>query len=373
MAEPRTDATRLVDVTLPELRRTIVTAALLLTVLYLFLGMLGSVLLAAVLGIVVGIYLGPVADWIGDRIKSHTAGAISALAILLLPLAVVLVYGFIELERAASYLQENAGEVAREVFQALSRLPLVGDVAAFSTIERGIDSVVDFGAGVPGEIQALLGGFLVAAAVFLFTAFYVLTQSEEIIGYLRGSIPPRYSALAENLESNARGVLYGTIFAVLVTQASKATALLVLFIALGVPLPVTLAVVAFFVGFFPVVGSWTIYVPAAGYLLIFDDAPGRALILLAAGFVICTLFLSLYIRPKLAAERSGVLNFYWMFLGLVAGVYAFGVAGVIVGPLLIGLLKAITDTVRARESWETDASAEEGPEAKVLAEEKLEP
>lgn len=372
MAEPRTDAIRLVDVTLPELRRTMVTAALLLTVLYLFLGMLGSVLLAAVLGIVVGIYLSPVSAWIGDRIGFHTVGAVSALTLLLLPLAVVLVYGYVELERVASYLQENAGEVAMEVHQSLTRVPLVGDVAALSTIERGIDSAASLGSEVPGEIQGLLGGFLVAAAVFLFTAFYVLTQSDDILGYLRGSIPPRYSALVERLEANTRGVLYGTIFAVLVTQASKATALLILFLVLGVPLPVTLAVIAFFVGFFPVVGSWAVYLPAAGYLLMFDHSPVRALILVAAGFAICTLFLSLYVRPKLAAERSGVLNFYWMFLGLVAGVYTFGVAGIIVGPLLIGLLKAITDTVRARESWESTAVGEEGPDAEVLAEEKLE-
>lgn len=371
MAEPRTDATRLADVTLPELRRTIVTAALLLTVLYLFLGMLGSVLLAIVLGVVVGIYLSPVSAWIGDQIGSHAVGAVSAIVLLLLPVSAVLVYGYVELGRAASYLAENAGQVAGEVHQALIRLPLIGDVAALSTIERGIDSAVSLGSGLPGEMQGLLGGFFVASAVFLFTAFYVLTQSEDIIGYLRGSIPARYSALAETLESNTRGVLYGTIFGVLVTQASKASVLLILFFVLGVPLPVTLAVVAFFVGFFPVVGSWTIYIPAAGYLLIFDHSPARALILIAVGFGICTLFLSLYVRPKLAAERSGVLDFYWMFLGLVAGVYAFGVPGIIVGPLLIGLLKAIIDTVRARETWESNAKGGEEPEAEVLAEEKL--
>lgn len=372
MAEPRTDATRLADVTLPELRRTIVTAALLLAVLYLLIGMLGSVLLAAVLGIVVGIYLGTVARWIGGRIGSPTMGAVSALLLLLLPLVVVLVYGYLELERAASYLRENAGDVAGEIHEALTRLPLVGDLAALSTIRRGIDSAAGLATGIPGEIQGLVGGFLVAAAVLLFTAFYILTRSDDIIEYVRGSIPPRYSALTETLESNARGVLYGTIFAVLVTQAAKAIALLILFLALGVPLPVTLAVLAFFVGFFPIVGSWTVYLPAAAYLLIFDHSPIRAVILVAGGFAICTLFLSLYVRPKLAAERSGVLDFYWMFLGLVAGVYAFGVPGVIVGPLLIGLLKAIIDTVRAREVWESNATGEEEPEAQVLTEEKLE-
>ena len=34
-----------------------------------------------------------------------------------------------------------------------------------------------------------------------------------------------------------------------------------------------------------------------------------------------TVFISTYLRPKIAADRSRVLNFYWMFVALVTGVY----------------------------------------------------
>ena len=43
-----------------------------------------------------------------------------------------------------------------------------------------------------------------------------------------------------------------------------------------------------------------------------------------------------------------MLNFYWMFVGLVTGVYTFGLAGILLGPILIGLLKAVVDTVTAQ-------------------------
>ncbi|HET7186765.1 MAG TPA: hypothetical protein VFI52_01360, partial [Gemmatimonadaceae bacterium] len=55
---------------------------------------------------------------------------------------------------------------------------------------------------------------------------------------------------------------------------------------------------------------------------------------------------------KIAAERSKVLNFYWMFVALITGVYTFGLAGILLGPILIGLLKAVIDTVTARSSWQ---------------------
>jgi predicted PurR-regulated permease PerM len=77
------------------------------------------------------------------------------------------------------------------------------------------------------------------------------------------------------------------------------------------------------------------------------------------GFLLNTLFISTYLRPKIAAERSGVLNFYWMFVALVTGVYTFGLAGILLGPILIGLLKAVVDSVTAHASWRL-AEAEDG-------------
>ena len=59
----------------------------------------------------------------------------------------------------------------------------------------------------------------------------------------------------------------------------------------------------------------------------------------------------MYLRPKIAADRSRVLNFYWMLVGLVTGVYTFGLSGILLGPVLIGLLKAVVDTVTTRGNW----------------------
>ncbi len=46
-----------------------------------------------------------------------------------------------------------------------------------------------------------------------------------------------------------------------------------------------------------------------------------------------------------AAAKAGMLNFYWMFLALITGVYTFGLVGIIIGPILIGVLKAVFESV----------------------------
>ena len=58
-----------------------------------------------------------------------------------------------------------------------------------------------------------------------------------------------------------------------------------------------------------------------------------------------TILISTYLRPKIAAAKAHVLNFYWMFFALVTGVYTFGLMGIIIGPVLIAVLKAVLDTL----------------------------
>ena len=367
-------STPLAEVPVLTFRRGLITALLLGIVVTLFSVMVARVLMAAFLGVVIAIYLRPVYCWIVERLRRPAPSAIVALLLLIVPVLAALTYGYLEVRNAALYLDENAASVAARIQEALVSLPFVNNVEVQEAVHGGLIRAADYGTGVPDGVQDAIGGLSVAVAVFLFTAFYVLTDAESVVGYLRGKVPPRYAGLTERLERNARGVLFGAIYSTLVTQSLKALWILALMLVFGVPIPFTLALIAFVIGFFPVVGSWTVYLPAAGYLLVFQDAPMKALALAVVAFVVSTPVLSFYVRPKLAADRSQVLNFYWMFIGLIAGVYTFGIPGILLGPVLIGLLKALIDVVTDDESWEgpPDRDPEEDEHAAtVLTEEGL--
>jgi predicted PurR-regulated permease PerM len=222
-------------------------------------------------------------------------------------------------------------------------------------------AVSPYGASIPAQLREALATDSLSAAVFLFAAFYVFTQAGSIVSYVREKIPPRYSRLQGILVTNVRGVLYGAIYATLVTQAAKSAIIFALNLVFGVPLAGVLAILSFIIGFFPIVGSWSVYVPVSLWLLVFRGNTVGAILMFVVGMLLNTLFISMYLRPKLAAERSGVLNFFWMFVGLVTGVYTFGLAGILLGPLLIGVLKAVIDSVTATASWHRDDAADEDP------------
>lgn len=353
---------RLADVTLPELRRMLITTTLFVVVLALFVWMVRTVIIAAIVGVVVAVYMRPIYARALPAVRSRGAAALLTLLVLAVPVTAIVVYSYTEIASVASYVDAHSQEIATRIDAALHRVAFLRAASTGDTIQRWVLRASNYGASIPAMVRNALVGLAVAATVFLFTAFYLLVDAESIAAYVRGKLPPRYGGLAAALETNVRGVLYGAIYSTFLTQALKAAVVLVLNVIFGVPLAGVLAIIAFIIGFFPIVGSWSVYLPVAAWLFVFRDAPGAALTMVAVGFLVNTVYISTFLRPKIAAERSRVLNFYWMFVGLVTGVYTFGLVGIVLGPILIGLLKAILDTVTATAAWQlVEEEGDEGP------------
>ena len=341
---------RLGDVTIPEFRRMLITTTLFVIVLVLFLWMVRTVVIASILGVIVAVYSRPVYDTLRPRVGTSTAATLTILAVVI-PILALLVYSYVEIKDVAQYVSTHQDEIVAKIDVAIRKLPFMGQVDTRETIEQYVIASSEYGTAIPGMVKDALSGFAIAATIFVFTTFYVLVDSERISSYLRSKIPPRYSELMRALEANVRGVLYGAMYSTILTQALKSVILLVLFLAFDVPLAPVLVILSFIIGFFPIVGSWSVYVPVGLWLLVFREAPVQAVTLILTGFFVNTLYISTFLRPKIAAEKSKILNFYWMLVGLVTGVYTFGIVGVLLGPMVIGLLKAIVDTITATSTW----------------------
>ncbi|MDB4908476.1 MAG: rane protein [Gemmatimonadetes bacterium] len=349
---------RIMDVTLPELRRMMLTTVLFIIVMILFLWMVRTVIIATILGIVVAVYLRPLYERIHPRLGWKPGAALLALMALIVPIIGLLVYSYVEIADVAGYVTSHQDEIAGKIDLALRKIPFLASASTGATIRRWVLVASNYGTSIPGMLRATIKNVSVAATIFMFTAFYVVIDAQQIQEYIRSKIPPRYSELIGALERNVRGVLYGAIYSTLLTQAVKSVIILLMNLFFGVPLAAVLAIISFIIGFFPIVGSWSVYVPVAIWLVIFRDAVGSAIAMIVIGTLVNTVFISTYLRPKIAADRSGVLNFYWMFVALITGVYTFGLAGILLGPILIGLLKAIIDTVTSGSTWKLIEAAE---------------
>ena len=342
---------RVGDLTLPELRRILITTTLGVLVLVAFLWMVRAVVIAAILGLIIGFYLRPLYGWILKRTNRRTLAAILTLLGVILPILLVLAYSYNELSSVGPYVASHQDEIAHRVNEAVRRLPFLKNSNASEAAGKMVIDATAYGTRLPLILREALAGFSIAATIFMFTAFYILIEAENIGAYIASKVPPRYDELRGALEVNVRGVLYGAIYSTLLTQTLKSLIILGMNLLFHVPLAAPLAVVSFIIGFFPIVGSWSVYVPVAIWLAIFRNSMGAAIAMVVIGTLVNTVFISTYLRPKIAADRSRVLNFYWMFVALITGVYTFGLAGILLGPILIGLLKAIVDTVTSGSTW----------------------
>jgi predicted PurR-regulated permease PerM len=199
---------------------------------------------------------------------------------------------------------------------------------------------------------------LASATVFFFTVFYVLTHRTKLTAYIKLRVPGEFLPLYEKLALNVGGALRGALLAVIIDQAAKSVVILVLNLVFGVPLAVVLALVTFVIGFFPLLGEWAVYIPVSVFLLVFQNNPTAAAAYLLIG-VAMTASSSLILRPKLAALGAQRFNFYWMLVGLVAGVFTFGIPGIVLGPAILGFAKAVLDTLVGDVKYETSLLKEE--------------
>jgi predicted PurR-regulated permease PerM len=336
---------RLADYTVPEVRKAVITTALLLAILGLFLYMIHEVMVAVVAGVVLAIYLIPIHTWAERHLKNRTLTAILVIVLVIVPLVAILLYSWSEISDTARYLNENRRAVAAEVTEAIQQLPFGVDLEVTDDMARWVEEVANRSAAIVEGLQETLDIVVLSIAVFLFTLFYVLTDHTRIADYIQARIPGRYRPLSERITENVRHVAYGALYATFLTQIVKSAIVLAMNLIWDVPLAVVLAIASFFIGFLPVVGSWSVYVPVAVYLMVFRDNLVGGVLMLIIGLLVNTILISMYLRPRIAAAKSRVLNFYWMFIALVTGVYTFGLVGIIVGPVLIGILKAVFESV----------------------------
>ena len=350
---------RLADLPAPEVRRAVLTWLLTAIVVVLFLWMVRRVLIAGILGVVIAAYLRPLYLRILRKTERPILSAVLTLLVVIIPVLGALAYSYVELVDVLGYIAAHQDEVANRIDTAIRRLPFMADANPTETVRTYVLTVSGYGTKIPAAVREAVVELSVAITIFLLTAAYVFTDADSIVSYVRSKVPERYDRLREALVTNVTGVLYGAIYSTLLTQGLKTLVIFLMNLAFGVPLAAVLAILSFIIGFVPIVGSWSVYVPVAAWLLVFRDSPVRAGLMVVVGFVLNTLFISTYLRPKIAAERSGVLNFYWMFVALVTGVYTFGLAGILLGPILIGLLKAVVDSITAHASWRL-AEVEDG-------------
>src|SRR4051812_39468609 len=159
--ERRTNA-RLSDLTVPEMRRMLVTSLLFAVVLILFLWMVRTVIIAGFLGAVVAAYLRPIYHWLRDRLPSKGLGALLAILLLVGPLIGLLIYSYFQIAGFATFVAVNRDAISTQIEVSLRKLPLLHDVELHGRIGKWVAAASNYGASIPGIVRSAMSRIAVA-------------------------------------------------------------------------------------------------------------------------------------------------------------------------------------------------------------------
>jgi predicted PurR-regulated permease PerM len=190
------------------------------------------------------------------------------------------------------------------------------------------------GAGLLVQFSA---SALLTIVVALWTMYYVLTDWPRIERHLERLLPlaPRHTrALVAEFRKVGRNAFVATVMSAVVQGTLAAIG----FAIFGVPQPVTWGALLAIMSFIPVVGTLLVWVPAAVWLLTTGHI-ARALLLTAWSLLLVMAANDYIIRPRLVGRGEEAHPFLTL-VALLGGISVFGVAGVIVGPMVMALFVA---------------------------------
>lgn len=178
-----------------------------------------------------------------------------------------------------------------------------------------------------------LAGGVAQLGMALFAAFFFWMSGERLAAQLRllvSRVAGRYAPrLLQTTASTVRGAVYGILGTAILQGFLTAFGLALA----GVPRAVLLGTVAAFLAVLPI-GAPLVWIPA-GLWLLSEGHTARGIFMLAYGVIVVS-GTDHIVRPYFIS-RGAKLPFLLTVLGVLGGVLAFGVLGIFLGPVLLGV------------------------------------
>ena len=179
-----------------------------------------------------------------------------------------------------------------------------------------------------------LGELLFTLAVALFILFFIYRDGEQITSSIITRFvtnQDRARRYCSEIRATTTAVTVGTIFTCIVQGATAGCG----YFVAGVPAPVLCGALTALAALVPVIGTAIIWVPLAALVAI-NGAYFKALMLA----LWCLIFVGLAdnaIRPLAIGAKSNI-PIPAIVLGAICGVFALGILGLILGPVLFAIL-----------------------------------
>jgi predicted PurR-regulated permease PerM len=187
-----------------------------------------------------------------------------------------------------------------------------------------------------------VGGAMLSFALIAVATFLLLRHAETLVATIPDLLPFDW-ARSEALLVRIRDVVHASMHGVVTIATIQGILCGGMFWLLGIPAAALWGLVTVFASLVPFVGTAAVWVPGTVYLLA-AGAWSKAIVLAVWGAAVVS-SVDNFLRPRLVAGRVR-LSGLAMFVAMLGGLQAFGVLGIILGPVVFATSAAILDLLR---------------------------
>lgn len=330
-----------------QLFKKIGTTTILVLLVVLSFFILKPILLSILMGFLLAFLFYPIYQRLNKNIKSKNLSAFTicivfALIIFLLLwlLVPIIINQSIQIYVSSQQLDfvTPLKKIFPSVFSSESFSQEIGS-AIYSFTTKITNGIMNGFANLIKNFPILFFQFLVV----FFTFFFTLKDQEKLMEYVK-SLLPFSKDVEHKLFKSSKDITMSVLYGQIILGIVQGIVLGIGFFIFGVPNALFLMLIACVAGIFPIVGTTLIWIPTVIYLF----ATGN--ILSAFGIMVFGMVASSIdgiVKPIIVSKRTN-LHSAVVLIGMVGGLFFFGLLGVILGPLILAYLFIILEIYRDR-------------------------
>jgi len=318
-----------------EIRRVFVLSLILILVVLSFM-VIKPIILSIITGLILAYAFYPLYKRIYKFFRERNTSALAVCALILLIVFIPL-----------WFLIPLIVQQTFDMFTSIQNIDLSGIVetvfpAASQQFQKDFTSIIITFTGkiTSASINFLidflldLPNVLLHGAVIIFVFFFTLRDYNKLREFVSGISPfkkEKEKILIKKFKEITSSVVFGYIIVGVIQGIATGIGLLIF----GIPHALLLTIFAVFASILPMVGPWFVWVPAAAYLLISGHVGAAIGFTLYSAIIVSSL--DNVLRPYIVSRKTGTSSVI-VLIGMIGGLFLFGILGIILGPLILSYL-----------------------------------
>jgi predicted PurR-regulated permease PerM len=277
------------------------------------------------------------------RTAAAALGTVAVTVIIVVPSVLIAIAFVQQAMQTIGAIDLSSGSVGLARLQRgwlwLQRQPFGHNLGSFEEYLRQATAwIARVAAASAGILVRNIVVVIVDLVIMLFALFFFFRDGQAILRRLR-RVLPFDAAFRERQIAETGELIRASITAGLAVALVQGTIGGIAFAALGIGAPIFWGVMMVFFALLPL-GAWVIWGPVAAWLLLTGQV-ARGLTLIAIGAGVVGLIDNL-LRPILLSGRTQ-MNGLLIFISLLGGLAAFGLLGLVLGPIIMATTISFVD------------------------------